>query len=342
VNGPVLTLAEHHEGLLVRATLETLSVARELADRLNARLAAAVIGESVRHLSPDLARQGADRVFVFEGPLLAAYATEVWARAVAALIEETAPSAVILPGTTLGRDVAPRLAARFGLGLASESARFLVASDGRIRAERVVFGGRIVETVSWERRPILATLRAGAGCVRPGDPSRNAETEMRAVANQARARVVALRPMAAGSAAGPDLSEARVVVAAGRGLGAPENLRVIERLAKALGAAVGGSRAVVDAGWLDHQRQIGQTGRTVAPDLYIACGISGAVQHLAGMNASRTVVAINRDAEAPIFAAADFGLVGDVLEIAPRLSAALAEAAIEPPPGGASWKDGSA
>lgn len=342
MKGPVLTLAEHLDGRLLRAALETLSVARDLADRLDVRLDVAAIGASVHRLSTELAGQGADRIVVFEDPALASYATEVWTRALAALVAETAPSAVILSGTTLGRDVAPRLAARLGLGLASESIRFAVGSDGQISAERVVFGGRAVEGVSWAKGPALATLRAGAASARPADPSRRAETVMRVVETQARARVVAHQAEAEGGAAGPDLSEARVVVAVGRGIGGPEHLDLIEDLARALGAAVGGSRAVVDAGWLDHQRQIGQTGRTVAPELYFACGISGAVQHLAGMSAARTVVAINRDAQAPIFGAADFGLVGDVLEIAPRLTAALAEGATEAPAGERSRKNGSA
>jgi electron transfer flavoprotein alpha subunit len=325
VSGPILTLAECHEGRLARASLEALGAARRIADRSGSAVVAVLIGDDVRQLGAELGAQGADRVFSYEGPELSSYATEVWTRAVAAVVAEVEPTAVLLAGTALGLDLAPRLAARLGLGLVSECVRLDVSEDGTLCGERAVFGGRVLERVSWRAAPALATLRIGLQALPVREPSRSVDVLRRSVATDARARVVGRLGAALEDGAGPELSEARIVVAAGRGIGSAENLAVLRDLAEALGAALAGSRAVVDAGWLDHQRQVGQTGRTIAPDLYVACGISGAIQHLAGMSSSGTVVAINRDSQAPIFAAADYGIVGDVLEIARRLAAAVRE-----------------
>jgi electron transfer flavoprotein alpha subunit len=322
VTRTILTLAEHEDDRLLRPSLEVLHAARRLADGSSGRVDVALVGTSAGSFQLDLASHGADRIHLFQHAALTEYATEVWARALTGLIEEIRPWAVLLSGTSLGCDVAPRVAAHLDRGLASECVRLWTGEDGALLGERSVYGGRVIETVSWREAPFLATLRAGAFAVGRPDPTRRAELVDHSVSTEARARVVD-RVRAQEDAGRPDLSEARIVVAAGRGVGSAANLGLIEDLADALGAAVGSSRAVVDAGWLDHQKQIGQTGRAVTPDLYVACGISGAIQHLAGMNASRTVVAINRDAEAPIFSAADFGIVGDVLEIVPRLAAAV-------------------
>jgi electron transfer flavoprotein alpha subunit len=296
----ILTFAEQRDGALRRASLEALSEARRLADTLGANVGAVLVGSGVQGLTGELAAHGADVVHVFDDPALGAYATEPYARAVAQVVGDVKPAAVLVGFTALGKDLAPRLAARVGAGLVSDCTA-LAVKDG------------------WEGEPQLATLRANVFPLGAADPSRRAEVVVRSVDTAARGRVTAVHATAAGKL---ELTEAQVIVSGGRGLRGPENFHLVESLAAAFGAAVGASRAVVDAGWVDHQYQVGQTGKTVSPTLYIACGISGAIQHLAGMSSSKYIVAINKDADAPIFKVADYGIVGDVFDVVPKLTEA--------------------
>ena len=230
--------------------------------------------------------------------------------------------AVLIPYTAMGKDVAPRVAARVGAGLVSDVVN-LEVKDGKLEARRPVYAGKALATVRWEGEPQMATLRPNVFALGTAEAARKYDTVTgTADVSTRRARVQSVQAAGAGKV---ELTEAQIIVSGGRGLKGPENFHLVEELANALGAAVGASRAVVDAGWVDHQMQVGQTGKTVSPTLYVAAGISGAIQHLAGMSSSKVIVAINKDADAPIFKVADYGIVGDVFEVLPKLSAAAKE-----------------
>jgi electron transfer flavoprotein alpha subunit len=314
----VLTFAEQRDGKLRRASLETLSEARRLAGALAASVTTVVVGPGTPDLAAELTAQGADRVVAFDEPGLASYATETYARALAQAIADVKPSVVLIPFTAMGKDLAPRVAARVGAGLASDCVA-LEVKDGRLVARRPMYAGKAYASVEWAGEPQMASLRPNVFPLGPQDASRPVAVVKGQVDVSARARVTATTATAQGRL---PLTEAQIIVSGGRGLKGPENFHLVESLAEALGAAVGASRAVVDAGWVDHQLQVGQTGRTVSPSLYVACGISGAIQHLAGMSSSRCIVAINKDPDAPIFKVADYGVQGDLFEILPKLTEA--------------------
>ena len=314
----IVTFAEHRDGKLRRPSLEAVGEARRLAGPLEASVHAVLVGSGVEGLASELGAHGADAVHVFDHAELAAYATEPYARAVAQVVASEKPSAVLVPFTALGRDLAPRVAARVGAGLVSDCVA-LTVKDGRLEARRPLYAGKAYATVRWEGEPQMATLRPNVFAVGQADASRKTEVKKEAVDTSARARVTAVHATASGKL---ELTEAQIIVSGGRGLKGPENFHLVESLAAAMGAAVGASRAVVDAGWVDHQYQVGQTGKTVSPTLYVACGISGAIQHLAGMSSSKYIVAINKDADAPIFKVANYGVVGDLFELLPKLTEA--------------------
>ncbi len=314
----ILTFAEQRDGKLRRASLEVVSEARRLAGALGATVTAVLVGPGSESLSGELAAYGADRVLVFDDAALAAYATEPYARALAQAIAEAKPSVVLVPFTAMGKDLAPRVAARVGAGLASDCVS-LSASEGKLVARRPLYAGKAYASVEWAGEPQMATLRPNVFPLGTPDASRKAEVVKGSVDTSSRAKVAAVRATAQGKV---QLTEAQVIVSGGRGLKGPEHFPLVEALAEAMGAAVGASRAVVDAGWVDHQMQVGQTGKTVSPSLYVACGISGAIQHLAGMSSSKVIVAINKDADAPIFKVADYGILGDVFELLPKLTEA--------------------
>jgi electron transfer flavoprotein alpha subunit len=314
----ILTFAEIRDGRLRRASLEVVSEARRLAGPLAASVTTVVVGPGAEAVAGELTAQGADRVLVFEGEAVASYATEAYASALATAINDAKPQVVLLPFTAMGKDLAPRVAARVGAGLASDCTA-LEVKDGRLVARRPMYAGKALASVEWSGEPQMATLRPNVFALGPTDATRPVDVARGAATGSARARVTATAATAQGRL---PLAEAQIIVSGGRGLKGPENFHLVESLADALGAAVGASRAVVDAGWVDHQLQVGQTGRTVSPLLYVACGISGAIQHLAGMSSSRCIVAINKDPDAPIFKVADYGVQGDLFEILPRLTEA--------------------
>jgi electron transfer flavoprotein alpha subunit len=317
----ILTFAETRDGRLRRPALEAVCEARRLAGTLGTAVGSVLVGSGVSGLATELASHGADKVFAFDAAALAHYASEVWARALAQVVAEVRPKAVLVPFTAMGKDFAPRVAARLGAGLVSDCVG-LAVQDGRLVARRPMYAGKAFASVTWQGEPQLATLRANVFALAAPDASRKAELVAMSADATARGRV---RELKAGSEGKLELTEAQVVVSGGRGLRGPENFHLVGELGEAFGAAVGASRAVVDAGWVDHQMQVGQTGKTVSPTLYIACGISGAIQHLAGMSSSKYIVAINRDPDAPIFKVANYGIVGDVFDVLPRLTKAAKE-----------------
>lgn len=314
----ILTFAEQRDGKLRRPSLEAVSEARRLSEPLGGPVTSVLVGSGVEGLAAELGAYGADAVQLFDQPELALYATEPYARALAQAIQEAQPSAVLVPFTAMGKDLAPRVAARLGAGLISDCVA-LTPREGRLEARRPMYAGKAYATVRWREGMQMATLRPNVFALGARDESRKAEVKRATVDASARARVTKVEAAAAGKV---ELTEAQIIVSGGRGLKGPENFHLVESLATAFGAAVGASRAVVDAGWVDHQYQVGQTGKTVSPTLYVACGISGAIQHLAGMSSSKVIVAVNKDPDAPIFKVANYGLVGDVFEILPKLTEA--------------------
>jgi electron transfer flavoprotein alpha subunit len=317
--GNVLVVAEHKDGDLKKVTFEMLGEGTRIAERLGGAVEAAVLGSGMSGMTDSLAHYGAARVYLADDPSLERYSSEGYTIVLAKLIQEAKPAVVLLGATTQGKDLAPRVAARLGLGLASDCTAFEVAADGRLIITRPLYGGRAIATVIEKTTPQMATVRPNLMVPLEPDTSRTVPVEKLAVdTGDIRAKVVELIQESERRRVG--LAEAEIIVSGGRGLKGPENFCLLEELADVLGAAVGASRAAVDAGWIDHSHQVGQTGRTVTPNLYIACGISGAVQHLAGMKTARYIVAINKDPDAPIFRMADYGIVGDLFEVVPILT----------------------
>jgi electron transfer flavoprotein alpha subunit len=262
---------------------------------------------------------GAKRVWVLENPALAPYRGEVWTPILADLAAKESPQAILAPVTTRQRELMARLAARLGAGLSADSTA-LALEDGKLVATRPVYAGKLLSKVTWSKTPWLATLRPNV--FRPAEPQAGASPQVERPTVSVPAEAMKLVERKEEAATGlPELAEAEIVVSGGRGLKGPENFVILEDLAKVIGAAVGASRAAVDAGWRPHRFQIGQTGRTISPKLYMGFGISGAIQHLAGMRTSKVICAVNKDPEAPIFKIADYGIVGDLFEVVPLLTA---------------------
>ncbi|HEU5320427.1 MAG TPA: electron transfer flavoprotein subunit alpha/FixB family protein [Methylomirabilota bacterium] len=261
---------------------------------------------------------GASRVWLLEHEALAPYRGEVWAPLAADLVARESPRAVFAPVTSRQREFMARLAARLGAGLAADCVSF-AADGGGLVATRPVYAGKLLAKVAWAREPWLATLRPNVFRPAEAQAGRTPAVERPAVSPPpAVTRLVERREEAATGL--PELTEAEIVISGGRGMKGPENYVILEDMARVIGAAVGASRAAVDAGWRPHRFQIGQTGRTISPKLYMGFGVSGAIQHLAGMRTSKVIVAVNKDPEAPIFKIADYGIVGDLFEVVPRLT----------------------
>jgi electron transfer flavoprotein alpha subunit len=299
-------------------TLEILSEARRLADAAGGSVGAVVIGPAKAGEPERLAKHGADRVVHVEGAPLESYAPEAYAEAVKRAVEALSPEALFFGATGQGKDLAPRAAARLKAGLASDCVGFEWQNGGLV-ARRPVFAGKAFAKVGFgPARPQIATVRPNTYKPSAEDAGRNAPVEKIALGDvKVRAHVAAFEATEGGVA---DLTEASIIVSGGRAMQGPDNFELLRRLCKPLGATLGASRAAVDAGWIDHSHQVGQTGKVVNPSLYIAVGISGAIQHMAGMSSSKIIVAINKDKEAPIFKIASYGIVGDLYQIVPALT----------------------
>lgn len=318
----VLVFAEQRDGSLRRASLEVISLGLKLAGDLGGELEAVLLGDKIADEPVGLLGQyGAARVHVLEHPLLGQYTATAYAMALTPLVRESGAEVFLLAGTSLGRDLAPRVATRLGTGLAADCVQVSVDTNGGLLLKRPVYAGKAFAEVSIpEARPQMATIRPNAVPLGTAEPDRKAEVQrVSCDLDEAKVRT-RVKEVVKASGGLVELTEAKIIVSGGRGIKGPENFALIEALAKPLGAAVGASRAAVDAGWREHKWQVGQTGKTVSPDLYIACGISGAIQHLAGMSSSKCIVAINKDPEAPIFKVADYGIVGDLFQVVPSLT----------------------
>lgn len=315
----VLIVAETKDGSLRKASLELIAQAQALGA---SDITALLPGKGVAALATQLGQHGATRVLVAESDLLEHYTTEGYTHVVKQAVDSIQPDLVLFCASTNGKDLSPRLAARLDAGLASDVTE-IKHNGSHFEAVRPIYAGKAMARVSIQSTPALISVRANAMKPSAADASRSAEVtplDVQLSADQIRAKVVAVETAEAGKL---DVAEADIIVSGGRGLKGPENFNLIEDLANVLGAATGASRAVVDAGWRPHGEQVGQTGKTVSPTLYVACAISGAMQHMAGMSSSKYIVAINTDAEAPIFKVASYGMVGDVFQILPELTEKL-------------------
>ncbi|GFP77582.1 electron transfer flavoprotein subunit alpha/FixB family protein [Clostridium fungisolvens] len=317
----VWVFAEQRNGELQKVSLELLGEGRTIADKLGVKLTALLIGNNVKGLAEKLGAHGADEVLVVENELLENYTTDGYTKVICDLAAERKPEILFIGATFIGRDLGPRVAARLTTGLTADCTSLDIDAEGKfLLATRPAFGGNLMATIACtDHRPQMAT-------VRPGVFSK-IDTENKAVVEEVkisltdadvRTKVVKVVKEAKDIV---DISEANIIVSGGRGVGNKENFALLKELADALGGTVAGSRAATEAGWLEAAYQVGQTGKTVKPTIYIACGISGAIQHTAGMQDSDMIIAINKDATAPIMKMADYAIVGDLNKVIPELIA---------------------
>jgi electron transfer flavoprotein alpha subunit len=321
-----LAFAESRDGNLRKVALEAVTAARRAADGSGGGEVHALLmgAPGIAARAEELGRYGADVVVVVEDAALAQYNPEACAATAAERLRSGGYRAAFFPASAQGRDLAPRTAARLGVSLASDVTDFELQGDALV-ARHPAYTGKVIVTLRLTGSPALVSLRPGA--IAPAEQPRSAGVEQARPAVDPASSRVKVTETAQRTGARLDLGEAPVIVSGGRGLRAAENFKLVEELADAFGnAAVGATRAVTDDGWRPATDQIGQTGRNVSPDLYVALGISGAIQHLAGMRTSRTIVAINKDKDAPIFKIADYGIVGDLFEIVPRLTEEIRKA----------------
>ena len=314
----ILTYIEVRDNKIKKASLEALGEAKRTAEALSIPSAAVLVGSGSDGLAAEILAGGAAKVYVLENPAFARHSTQDHAHALAELAAKAKPFAIFFSATALGKDLAPRLAAKLGAGLASDCTRVAV-TGGAVEYTRPIFAGKALLTLRLNTSPQIASLRPNVFA--PVPPATAAGEVVRESVGLSADRTKAEVAEVVGGEGGEiDVAEADIILSGGRGMKGPENFELLRELARLLPrAAVGASRSAVDSGWIGHQHQVGQTGKTVSPNLYMAFGISGAIQHVAGMSSSKFIVAVNKDPEAPIFKVADFGAVGDLFEVIPRL-----------------------
>ncbi len=326
MSSDVWVIIEHQDGAPKKISLELLGRARDLAPALGGKVVAFVPGNGVSTVAKGLGARGADTVYAADHALLQPYTADAYAQTISEALRAEQPTLVLIGSTAQGRDYAPRVAARLGAGIVTDCTS-LVAAGGHLVATRPMYTRKAIGTVAFSGGGTrIAVILPAVYPVPPAEAGRRAEVRNFQVTldrKLVRTKVREVRPIQRETV---PLTEADVIVSGGRGLKSPENFALLDALAKALGAAVGSSRPPVDSGWVPHDYEIGQTGKTVSPQVYLACGISGAPQHLAGMSGAKHIVAINKDPNAPIFQLADLGIVGDLFEIVPKLTEAIKKA----------------
>lgn len=317
----VWVFAEQKEGKIAVVTWELLGEGRKLADRLGSPLSAVLLGRQMDEVARELFYYGADRVILADSPQLENFLEEPYTEVMVEVIRRYKPAIVLLGATTIGRSLAPRVAARLETGLTADCTGLAIDEESKnLLQTRPAFGGNLMATILCpNHRPQMATVRPKVFPPARRDESRSGELIKIDYSTRRLPQRAELLEIIKGDGPSMNIAEADIVVSGGRGLGDPKNFALVRELAEVLGGAVGASRAVVDAGWIPYPHQVGQTGKTVCPKIYIACGIHGAVQHLAGMQSSGIIVAINKNPDAPIFKVADYGIVGDVCEVIPAL-----------------------
>jgi electron transfer flavoprotein alpha subunit len=319
--GSILLVAEIQKGKVREASLELVAFARKVGEATGREVKSLVVGQGEQGLAEELSKKGGGEVFVAEHELLAHYNVDAHHAAVKAAVDAASPDLILLSNTPSGWDLAPRVAAALDAGFVSDCFKIEVEGDQLVFLRRY-FNGKLDARMRPTSLPVVATMQPGATQAFEG--SADGKVTPLSVTLSADACGTRFVEMKTAEAKGVDLTKAEIIVSGGRSLGGPEKFQeVIKPLADALGGAMGASRPVVDAGWLPHEYQVGSSGQIVAPKLYVACGISGAIQHLVGMKASNYIIAINKDPDAPIFEVADLGVVGDLFEVVPKLTEAV-------------------
>ena len=319
----IMTIAEQRDGEIRKISYEIVSEARRLADKSGQQVTALLLGSKVKDKAATLGHYGADQVLVAEDPLLEPYTTDAYVAVIAEVVKAQQPAILILGASFQGKDLAARLSAHLGVGMAQDCTAFAI-ENGNLIATRPIYAGKAYARISFNNSfPQMATARPNVMALNNPDSSKAAkiaDVSVKLDAGALKTKVVEVLKDQAGKV---DLTEADKIVSGGRGLKDADGFKVLEALAAVIKASVGASRSAVDAGWRSHPDQVGQTGKVVSPNLYIACGISGAIQHLAGMSTSKVIVAINKDPDAPIFQKADYGIVDDLFKIVPCLTDAV-------------------
>lgn len=318
----ILVYMEIRDGKIKKSSFEVLSEAKRRGDEMGLEANAVCVGHGIDALAPEAFRYGAAKVFILENTLLGHYSPSGYAQALFSLVEEVKPAVILFAATSMGRDLSPRLAAKLGVSLASDCTQTAI-QDGKLEVLRPIFAGKAFARFTFKASPQMATLRPNVFPVADPVDSQGdiVKKELVIAEDQVKDKVV---EVIKAEGAELDVTEADIVVTGGRGMKGPENFDLLRELTAILPhSALGASRSAVDAEWIDHQHQVGQTGKTVSPNLYMAFGVSGAIQHLAGMSSSKYIVAVNKDPEAPIFKVADFGVVGDLFQVIPPLKEEL-------------------
>ena len=322
----VWVFAEQRNGELQKVSLEILGEGRRLANELGVKLTAVLLGYNVGNLAATLGEYGADEVLVADNELLANYTTDGYTKVICNLVNERKPGILFIGATFVGRDLGPRVAARLSTGLTADCTSLAVEVEGgALLATRPAFGGNLMATIACpDHRPQMATVRPGvfSKLTEKNEDYTVENVEVKIEASDIRTTVL---EVVKANKDIVDIGEAKVIVAGGRGVGSKENFAMLKELADALGGVVGASRGAVDKGWIERDYQVGQTGKTVRPTIYIACGISGAIQHVAGMQDSDMIIAINKDETAPIMKVADYAIVGDINKVVPEMISKLKE-----------------
>ena len=321
----VFTFVQQVDNVITPVSFELIGKGKELAADLDTTVTAVVLGSGIGAMADELAAWGADKVIVVDDPVLETYATEPYVHAFVEIINKYKPEICLFGATAIGRDMAPRVSARVHTGLTADCTKLEINADDKgLMMTRPAFGGNVMATILCKNhRPQMSTVRPGVMQKAEYVAGAKAEVINETIADLADHVNAEILEIVKAVATTKDIQDAKILVAGGRGMGGPENFKLLEDLAEVLGGTVASSRACVDAGWVSKDIQVGQTGKTVRPHVYFACGISGAIQHLAGMEESDIIIAINKDETAPIFNAADFGIVGDVHKVLPLLTEQL-------------------
>lgn len=324
----VYVFTEQRDGEIQKVGIELIGKARELADALSQEVVAVLLGSGIKEKAETLIKHGADKVIVVDDPMLAEYVTEPYTKAIYEVIKAEEPEIMLYGASSIGRDLAPRVSARVHTGLTADCTGLEIDEETKLlRMTRPAFGGNIMATILCaDFRPQMATVRPGVMKALAEDATRTGEVVEFPVTFTDADMNVKIREVVKAEHKAVDITEAKRLVSGGRGIGNAEGFAMIKELAEALDGEVASSRACVDAGWIAKDEQVGQTGKTVRPELYVACGISGAIQHVAGMESADYIVAINKDETAPIFEVADLGVVGDLKVIVPKLAEAIKKA----------------
>ena len=313
----IFVIAEQRDGALRKVSFELASAARKLADQTGDEVSAILLGSGIESLAAELGKFGVDKVFVGDNAALEPYVTEAHAQVVAKILKDNDAAIALFGASVQGKDLSARVAAKLAGGLATDCTDVKI-DGGKFVAVRPMYAGKCFGEVVFNTTPAMASLRPNVFAA-VENAKAAAVTKVDVAVDGVKSKVLEVQKDTSGKV---DLTEANVIVSGGRGMKGPDEYKILEELADVLKGTVGASRAAVDAGWRPQKDQVGQTGKVVSPNLYVACGISGAIQHLAGMSSSKCIVAINKDAEAPIFTKADFGVVDDLFKVVPELTAA--------------------